>query len=69
MFNKIKFDNYQNLIQKIIAMDNLELKRNSENDNTVYNTTQQYQYDENEAKKNLKKKIKMIKLFNNFFIH
>ena len=31
MFNKIKFDNYQNLIQTIISRVNSELKQNTQN--------------------------------------
>ena len=65
--NKIKFDNYQNLIKTIISRANSELKQNTQNENknTVYNTTQQY--DENEAKKEFKKKNKNDSIFQQLF--
>ena len=67
MFNKIKFDNYQNLIQTIISRVNSELKQNTQNEsnNTAYDITNQY--DENEAKKKFKEKNKNDKVIQQFF--
>ena len=56
MLNKIKFDNYQNLVQTLIAKVNSELNQNIKNDKTELETTKQY--DENEAKKKFKEKNK-----------
>ena len=65
MFNKIKFDNYQNLIQTIIERVNSELKQNIKNDDTIFETTKQY--DENEAKKDFKEKNKKYSFIQELF--
>ena len=65
MFNKIKFDNYQNLIQTIIERVNSELKQNIKNNDTIFETTKQY--DENEAKKDFKEKNKKYSFIQELF--